>query len=147
MNKTATKYSFVPAGATVQTVSELTRQIGATLERQFPSIWVEGEITGLTLAASGHLYFSLKDANATLKCAMFRTETLRLPAGFRPGDGIEVIACGRIAAYAQRSEYQLVLERMYPKGLGAAEQALRDLREKLLSLGYFDPRRDRKSVV
>ena len=55
----------------MQTVSELTEQISTTLERQFPSIWVEGEITGLTLAGSGHLYFSLKDANAILKCAMF----------------------------------------------------------------------------
>ena len=66
---------------------------------------------------------------------------MRLPAGFEPKDGLEVVASGRVSVYAPRGDYQFMVEKMYPKGLGAAELALRQLREKLFRLGYFDPRR------
>ena len=139
-----TTYPFVPEGAQVQTVQQLTLRVKALLEQGFGTVWVEGEIANLSRPTSGHIYFSLRDAKATLGAALFRNATFRLPAGFEPKDGIEVVACGRISVYAPRGDYQLIVEKMFPKGLGTAELALRELREKLFRLGYFDPNRKKR---
>jgi exodeoxyribonuclease VII large subunit len=137
----STTYPFVPEGAQVQTVLQVTERVRALLEQGFGTVWVEGEIANLSRPTSGHMYFSLRGDGATLGAALFRNATFRLPAGFEPKDGIEVVACGRISVYAPRGGYQLIVEKMFPKGLGAAELALRELREKLFRLGYFDPNR------
>jgi exodeoxyribonuclease VII large subunit len=123
------------------TVSALTAQLRGLIEGRFASVWVAGEVSNFTRAASGHWYFTLKDAGAQLKAVMFRGFNLRMK--FDPRDGTEVIARGRLSVYDPRGDYQLIVEEMQPKGIGAAELALRQLKEKLLAKGYFDPRRKR----
>lgn len=117
------------------TVSELTADVKSVLENDFRNVRVAGEVSNLVRAASGHMYFSLKDGGATLRCAMYRGFNLRLK--FDPKDGLEVVARGSLSVYAQRGEYQLTVEELTPKGIGAAELALRQLREKLFQRGYF----------
>jgi exodeoxyribonuclease VII large subunit len=124
------------------TVSALVGQLKGQVERQFPVVWVAGEVSNFTRASSGHWYFTLKDAGAQLKAAMFRGHNLRIR--FDPKDGLEVIARGRVSVYEPRGEMQLIVEELQPKGIGAAELALRQLKEKLRERGYFDPRRKRK---
>src|SRR5262245_13283531 len=121
------------------TVSALTAQVKGLIEGRFPSVWVVGEVSNFTRAASGHWYFTLKDAAAQIRAVMFRGFNLRMK--FDPRDGLEVIARGRLAVYEPRGEYQLIAEELHPKGIGAAELALQQLKEKLLARGYFDPAR------
>lgn len=121
------------------TVSALVNQLKGQVERQFAKVWVAGEVSNFTRAASGHWYFTLKDAGAQIKAAMFRGFNLRIK--FDPKDGLEVIARGRVSVYEARGDLQLIVEDLRPKGIGAAELALRQLKEKLLARGYFDPRR------
>ena len=123
------------------TVSELTAAVKAAFDEQFPGVWVAGEVTNLVRAASGHVYFSLKDAGAVLRCVMFRGFALRLKFDLREGQ--QVVARGGLSVYPQRGEYQLYAESLEPKGVGAAELALRQLKERLLKKGYFAPDRKR----
>jgi exodeoxyribonuclease VII large subunit len=102
-------------------------------------VWVAGEVSNYTKAASGHMYFTLKDQGAQLKAVLFRGVNLRMK--FEPKNGMEVIARGRLSVYDPRGDVQLQVEELQPKGIGAAELALRQLKEKLLARGYFDPRR------
>ena len=132
----------LPEGVRPFTVSGLTTAVKLRLEEHFPEVWVAGEVTNLVRAASGHVYFTLKDAKATLRCVMFRGFALRMKFDLR--DGIEVIARGGLSVYEQRGEYQLLVQELQPRGIGAAELALRQLKEKLLKKGYFDPKRKRK---
>jgi exodeoxyribonuclease VII large subunit len=132
-------HPFVPEGVKIQSVSEITRAIKGVLEDAFPSVWVAGEISNVARPSSGHLYLSLKDREAQLRAVIWRSVSLKLR--FEPKDGLEVIARGRLGLYAPRGEYQLVIEELHPKGLGALELALRQLKEKLFRLGYFDPQR------
>jgi exodeoxyribonuclease VII large subunit len=131
--------AMIPDGVKVCTVSEVTRQVKALLEGEFASIWVAGEVSNLSRPRSGHLYFSLKDAQSQLRAVIWRTTALRMRFDLK--DGMEVIARGRLAVYEPRGEYQMVVEEIQPKGLGALELALRQLREKLFVRGYFDPKR------
>jgi exodeoxyribonuclease VII large subunit len=122
-------------------VSALTALVRGAVEAKFPSVWVAGEVSNFTRASSGHWYFTLKDSAAQIKAVAFRGINLRLR--FDPRDGLEVIARGRLTVYEPRGEYQLLVEELQPKGIGAAELGLRQLKEKLLAQGYFDPRRKR----
>lgn len=131
----------VPEGVKVLSVSELTRAVKGMMEDAFPSVWVSGEISNLARPASGHVYLTLKDEAAQLRAVIWRSIALRLR--FDPHDGLDVIARGRLTVYPPRGEYQLTVEELHPKGLGAAELALRQLKEKLLLLGYFAPERKR----
>jgi exodeoxyribonuclease VII large subunit len=121
------------------TVSQLTARVKATVEGAFPSVWVVGEVSGFTRHASGHWYFTLKDAASQIKAVAFRGINLRLR--FDPKNGMEIVARGRLTVFEPRGEYQFLVEEMHPKGVGAAELGLRQLKEKLLAKGYFDPRR------
>jgi exodeoxyribonuclease VII large subunit len=132
-------YNFIPQGAKVLSVGELTRGIKGVLEQKYPSVWVAGEVSNLAKPSSGHMYLSLKDAEASLRAVIYRGVALRMK--FDPHDGLEVIARGRLSVYSPRGEYQFLVEELHPKGLGAAELALRQLREKLFRLGYFAPER------
>jgi exodeoxyribonuclease VII large subunit len=123
------------------TVSALVNQLKGQVERQFAKVWVAGEVSNFTRAASGHWYFTLKDAGAQIRSAMFRGFNLRIK--FDPKDGLEVIARGRVSLYEPRGELQLIVEELQPKGIGAAELALRQLKERLRERGYFDPKRKR----
>ncbi|HSQ56028.1 MAG TPA: exodeoxyribonuclease VII large subunit, partial [Gemmata sp.] len=122
-------------------VSDLIARLRDLVEDEYPSVWVAGELTGLVKHSSGHWYFSLKDSEAQVKAAMFRGSNLRIR--FDPRNGMEVLARGRISIYAAKGDLQIIVEELQPKGIGAAELALRQLKEKLLGKGYFDPRRKR----
>jgi exodeoxyribonuclease VII large subunit len=120
----------------IYTVSELTKCVRMMLEDSFPSIWIEGEVSNFVLHSSGHMYFSLKDAGAVLKCAMFKRSNLSLK--FKPKDGMKVLCSGRLSVYEARGDYQLIAEEIEPKGVGALELAFQQLKEKLLKEGLFD---------
>jgi exodeoxyribonuclease VII large subunit len=128
-----------PDPADVLTVSALTARVRGLLEGEFGSVWVSGEISNLVRASSGHMYLSLKDERACLRSVLYRGIGLRLR--FDPRDGMQVVARGRISVYEPRGEYQFAIEELQPKGVGALELALQQLRERLQARGYFDPRR------
>ena len=125
----------------VFTVSELTRAIKARLEDSFPTVWVEGEISNLRIPGSGHAYFTLKDETAQLRAVLFRGRNRHVR--FKPEDGLQVLAFGGLEVYAARGEYQMVVELMEPKGLGALQLAFEQLKRKLDGEGLFDQARKR----
>lgn len=129
----------LPEGVKILTIGEITRSIKLLVEEAYPSVWVTGEIINWKKASSGHVYFKLKDAEAVLNAVLWRSIALRLR--YDGKDGLAVVARGRLDVYAPTGEYKLVVEEMHPKGLGAQELALRQLKEKLFAQGYFDPKR------
>jgi len=130
-----------PAQPQVLTVAELTAQIKEMLEASFDSVWVAGEISNLSRPHSGHCYLTLKDDEAQIRCALWRNTLSRLR--FDLNDGLQVVCRGRLDVYAPRGSYQLIIESIEPKGIGALELALRQLRDKLAREGLFDPARKR----
>src|SRR5207249_1585276 len=92
----------------VFSISELTRKIRSILEKSFGAVWVEGEISNLNYHSSGHVYFSLKDAQAQLSAVMFRNDAVRIP--FRLKDGMAIQGYGRVTVYEKRGNYQIVLD-------------------------------------
>jgi exodeoxyribonuclease VII large subunit len=131
----------VPATDPVLSVSQLTLFLKELIEAAFPSVWVAGEISNFSRAQSGHCYLTLKDEQAQIKAVIWRTAASLLR--FEPRDGLEVICRGHIDLYPPRGQYQLVIEEIQPRGIGALELALRKLREKLAAEGLFDPARKR----
>jgi exodeoxyribonuclease VII large subunit len=125
----------------VCTVSELAMRIKASLEDQFPAVWVEGEISNLRTPSSGHAYFTLKDDGAQLRCVLFRGRGRRV--AFQPEDGMQVLAFGGLDVYVARGEYQLVVELLEPKGLGALQLAFEQLKRRLEAEGLFETARKR----
>jgi exodeoxyribonuclease VII large subunit len=124
------------------TVAQLTAQIKNSLEAAFPNVWVAGEISNFSRPQSGHAYFTLKDDQAQIRAVMWRSAAARLK--FDLADGLDVVCHGHIDVYAPRGSYQLVVDELQPRGVGALELALRKLREKLAAEGLFDPGRKRK---
>ncbi|MGB5589517.1 MAG: exodeoxyribonuclease VII large subunit [Gammaproteobacteria bacterium] len=120
----------------VYTVSRLNREVRGLLETGYPAIWVEAEVSNLARPASGHMYFSLKDASAQLRCAMFRGSNRRL--NFRPADGASVLCRGRLSLYEARGEYQFVVDHMELAGEGKLQRAFEDLKRRLAGEGLFD---------
>ncbi len=125
----------------VFTVSELTEKLKAVVEERFPMVWVEGEISNFKVYGSGHAYFTLKDASAQVRAVLFRNRARRIR--FEPGDGLHVLAMGSVEVYPQRGEYQLVVELLEPRGLGALQLAFDQLKARLAAEGLFDERRKR----
>jgi exodeoxyribonuclease VII large subunit len=121
----------------VLTVTELTQEIKNLLEGQFPDLWVEGEISNLRIPPSGHVYFTLKDEFSQIRAVLFRTQARALR--FNLEDGIQVVCRGRVSLYEKRGEYQVILETLEPKGVGALQLAFLQLKEKLEKEGFFDP--------
>ena len=111
------------------------------LEGSFPQVWVEGEISNFSRPASGHAYFTLKDARAQVRCALFRSNAARLR--FAPRDGMLVLARGRLTLYEARGDYQLVLEHLEEAGEGALRRAFEELKARLAAEGLFDTDRKR----
>lgn len=124
------------AEKTILTVTRLTNLISELLEENLYQVWVEGEISNLATAASGHTYFTLKDSNAMLRCIMFKSSAAAIK--FKPENGMSLVLRGRISVYDQRGEYQLVVEHAEPKGLGALQAAFIQLKAKLAAEGLFD---------
>ena len=125
------------------TVSKLTFQIRKLLEEEeiLQDIWVQGEISNLSRPASGHVYFTLKDANASLKCVMWKTSAARLNLSLR--DGMEVEVHGRIGVYEPQGQYQLYADQIRPVGEGALFQEFLQLKSMLEAEGLFDIERKR----
>lgn len=122
-------------------VQELVAQVCGFVEQRFLDVWVEGEISNLRPAPSGHLYFTLKDAQAQLPVVLFRRQATLLR--FRPEDGLHVLARGKVSIYQQRGQLQLVAETMEVVRTGSLQFAFEQLKEKLKSEGLFDLERKR----
>lgn len=127
-----------PDRSHVLSVTDLTLAIKGTLEQNFTSVWVGGEISDLSRPQSGHVYFTLKDEGAQIKAILWRTAAQRL--GFDVTDGLDVIVRGDIDVYPPRGNYQLIVRHLEPLGLGALQLAFKRLHEKLAAEGLFDPR-------
>ena len=125
----------------VLTPSQLNTLARDLLEGAFPLIWVEGELGNVSRPSSGHLYFTLKDSRAQVRCAMFKPKSTWLR--FQPRDGLQVLARGRLTLYEARGEYQLVLDHMEEAGEGALRRAYEELRTRLAAEGLFDTQRKR----
>lgn len=120
----------------VLSVSELNRAVRGLLEGGFPLLWVEGEISNLAQPGSGHFYFSLKDAQAQVSCALFRNRGQLLR--FKPANGMKVLVRGRVSLYEPRGNYQLIAEHMEEAGHGALQRAFEELKQRLAAEGLFD---------
>ncbi|MGD9853959.1 MAG: exodeoxyribonuclease VII large subunit [Planctomycetaceae bacterium] len=125
----------------ILTVTQLTRQLKDCLEGNFPLVAVRGEVSSATHAASGHVYFTLKDEQAQLRVVMWKRAASRVK--FNIADGLELVAVGPIEVYAARGSYQLVAEELIPQGIGPLELAFRQMHDKLRAEGLFDPARKR----
>jgi len=123
----------------IWTVSELTGRIRELLTAAFGGVSVEGEISNFRDAQSGHLYFTLKDEKAQVKCVCFRATAMRLK--FRPEDGLKVRVRGSVSVYEARGEYQIYVDNIEPVGLGALQLAFEQLKKKLAAEGLFDEAR------
>ncbi|HKS28817.1 MAG TPA: exodeoxyribonuclease VII large subunit [Pyrinomonadaceae bacterium] len=117
-------------------VTELTAQVRGHLEGRFSSVWVEGEISNFKAAASGHWYFTIKDECSQLRSTCFRGVNGRIR--FRPSDGLQVRARGRLTVYEPRGEYELMVEALDPVGAGALRVAFEQMRDRLAAEGLFD---------
>lgn len=123
----------------ILTPSQLNTLARDLLEGSFPLVWVEAELSSVTRPSSGHLYFTLKDARAQIRCAMFKPKSTWLK--FQPREGLRVLARGRLTLYEARGDYQLVLDHMEEAGEGALRRAFDELRARLAAEGLFDAER------
>ncbi|TDK24979.1 exodeoxyribonuclease VII large subunit [Luteimonas aestuarii] len=121
--------------------SQLNTLARSLLEDAFPVVFVEGELGNVSRPASGHLYFTLKDARAQVRCALFKPKSQWLP--FQPREGLKVLARGRLTLYEARGDYQLILDTLEEAGEGALRRAYEELKAKLEAEGLFDPARKR----
>src|SRR5204863_3230451 len=124
-------------------VADLVSAVRTTVERGYTDVWVEGEISNFRPSESGHLYFTLKDGDAQLRIVMFRSQARLLR--FKPTNGMQIIARGRVTIYEARGELQLSAEYLEPKGAGALQVAFEQLKAKLAEEGLFD--RERKKPL
>ena len=122
----------------VYTISQITQDIKGILENTFGEVWVEGEVSNFKAYPSGHFYFTLKDEGALLLAAMFKNANKDVK--FKIEDGLKVICSGRIEVYAPRGQYQLIVEKIEPKGIGSQQLAFEQLKNKLFKEGLFDPK-------
>jgi exodeoxyribonuclease VII large subunit len=125
----------------VYSVSRLNREVRQLLEAGLPAVWVEGELSNFSSPASGHWYFTLKDRDAQIRCAMFRARNVAL--GFRPKEGQLLQARGRVGLYEPRGDYQLIVEQLEDAGEGALKREFDRLKTRLAAEGLFDAARKR----
>jgi len=134
----------VPRSSTfrdIYTVSRLNREAKLLLEGSFPAVWLEGEISNLARPTSGHAYFCLKDAQAQVRCALFRTQLRLIPV--TPREGMHVLVRARVSLYEGRGEFQLIIEHLEEAGEGALRRAFEALKMRLSQEGLFDLSRKR----
>lgn len=120
----------------IYTVSRLNQEARGLLEQTFPLVWIEGELSNVARPSSGHLYFSLKDEKAQVRCAMFRNRNIHLR--FKPKEGQQVLLRARISLYEGRGEFQIIAEHMEEAGDGALRRAFDQLKQRLATEGIFD---------
>ncbi|MCC7442960.1 MAG: exodeoxyribonuclease VII large subunit, partial [Bdellovibrionales bacterium] len=133
-----------PAKPKTWSVTELTAAIRGVIEPAFTQVWVQGEISNFRPAASGHVYFSLKDASSTIAAAAFGWMRRSSGPRFDLRDGMEVLVRGRVSVYPPRGSYQLTVDQIEPLGAGALQAAFEQLKGRLAAEGLFDPARKRK---
>ncbi len=121
---------------TIISVGELNAEVNQLLNRGFPLLWVEGEISNLVRPSSGHLYFTLKDSKSQIRSAMFRNRNLKL--SIKPENGMKVLVRGRVGLYEPRGEYQFIAEHMEDAGVGQLQKQFEVLKQKLSTAGLFD---------
>ncbi|AOS44558.1 Exodeoxyribonuclease 7 large subunit [Lacunisphaera limnophila] len=126
-------------GGRVQTVTEFNRRVKELLKGGLPPCWVQGEVSNLRVQASGHVYFSLKDAGAQLGCVLFRGDATRQSVKLR--DGLQVLAYGQVDVYEARGQYQLITRALIEHGAGRLQQELEQLKQRLAAEGLFAPER------
>jgi exodeoxyribonuclease VII large subunit len=136
------KTADAEAKETPFTVTEISDLIRSTLEEQFASVWVEGEISKAATPASGHLYITLKDDNAALDAVIWRGVASKLK--FDPEEGMKVLVRGRVSTYAPYGRYQMILDAIEPAGVGALQIKFEQLKKKLEAKGYFDDARKKE---
>ncbi|HWG76847.1 MAG TPA: exodeoxyribonuclease VII large subunit [Steroidobacteraceae bacterium] len=129
------------AARTVYSVSRLNREVRELLDSGIGQLWVQGELSNFSRPGSGHWYFSLKDRDAQVRCAMFRLRNAR--TGFVPRDGQQVLVRARVSLYEPRGDYQLLVEELEDAGLGALQRAFEELKRRLAAEGLFAPERKR----
>jgi exodeoxyribonuclease VII large subunit len=125
----------------VYSVSKLTKEIKSLLEKNYPFVWVTGEVSNLSIPTSGHFYFTLKDPNAQIAAVMFRGQNRQLK--FALTEGMQVTGLGRLSLYELRGSYQIIFEILEPKGIGALQIAFEQLKARLSAEGLFDESRKR----
>ena len=121
----------------------MTGLLRTSIEEQFSDIWLEGELSNLRAPGSGHVYCTLKDKTSQIRAVLFRSTAVRLR--FALQEGLHVIVRGRLTVYEPRGEYQIVLDTVEPKGIGALQLAFEQLKERLATEGLFD--QDRKKSI
>ncbi len=126
----------------VYSVSRLNREVRLLLERGMSVIWIEGELSNFSQPSSGHWYFTLKDRDAQVRCAMFRQRNMLV--GFTPRVGQQVLARAKVSLYEPRGDYQLIVEHLEEAGVGALRREFERLKAKLAAEGLFDPARKRE---
>jgi len=136
MNESAENSPDFQLEKEIYTVSRLNREVRFLLEGNFPLLWIEGEISNFARPSSGHWYFSLKDEQAQVRCAMFRNRNMHLR--FQPKNGLQVRLRARVGLYEGRGEFQLIGEHMEEAGDGALRLAFEALQQKLRQEGLFD---------
>jgi exodeoxyribonuclease VII large subunit len=122
-------------------VSELANQLRVEMERIFSDLWIEGEISDLRLASSGHLYFTIKDESAQFSVVLFRRQASLLR--FRPEDGLHILLRGKLSVYEQRGQVQIIAEHLEPVGAGSLQLAFEQVKRQLQKEGLFDAERKR----
>ena len=127
---------MLPEHPLIYSVTDLTRMIKNHLEREFPLVWVSGEVSNLRLPHSGHCYFTLKDQASQVRVVIFRSnlQAMRL----KPADSLKIICRGQLTVYEPRGEYQLIVDYLEPLGMGALAQAFEQLKTRLAAEGLFD---------
>ncbi|MFH2076503.1 MAG: exodeoxyribonuclease VII large subunit, partial [Pseudomonadota bacterium] len=124
----------------ILTVSKLNERIKSLLEEGFAVVWVEGEVSNLRRPASGHIYFTLKDAKSQIRAVIFRNPFARSrgrTSGFEVEEGMSVVCRARLSVYPPRGEYQLVIDAVEPRGLGVLQKAFEQLKVRLEAEGLF----------
>ena len=126
------------ATKTVHSVSEITDLLKSLIEQQphLRNVWVQGQISNCSRSGAGHIYFTLKDANSQIRCALFRSSAVGIR--FLPRDGEEVLVQGKIGIYAVRGEYQITVNKVEPLGIGALQRAFEELKQQLAEEGLFE---------
>ena len=132
-------FSFKAPERRVWTIASLVAAVRAQLEREYSDAWVEGEVSNFRASEAGHIYFTLKDQNAQLSVVMFRSQAKLLR--FRPENGMQIVARGRVTVYEDRGQLQISAEYLEPKGAGALQVAFEQLKAKLEAEGLFDAAR------
>ncbi|HHJ80080.1 MAG TPA: exodeoxyribonuclease VII large subunit [Candidatus Tenderia electrophaga] len=136
MQKTASQQHM--PNRDIFSVSRLVRETKAVLEGSFPLLWLEGEISNFSRPSSGHMYFTLKDEAAQVRCAMFRGKNMHLR--IKPKNGMQVLVRARLTLYEARGDFQIIIEHMEEAGLGALQRAFDELKSRLGQEGLFDTR-------